>query len=260
MDDLQLWQYLAIVVLFVWGGFVRAALGFGGAVLTLPFLLMVHDEPLVFLPVVAIHLLFFSSLIVIRSYREERRAAPGEAVPTINWHFLRYALAVMTIPKLLGVAGVILLPAELVSGFIFVVVSVLAVGYILDRPFRSNSRALDTFMLVLGAYVSGLSLMAAPFVVPIVASRLPREQVRDTLFALWFVLVAMKLAAFVLSGVDLQLRHQLWLLPCAAVGHLLGLRFHRYMLKADTRVFFRVLGSGLLAVSVVGLVRMLVSG
>jgi uncharacterized membrane protein AbrB (regulator of aidB expression) len=76
---------------------------------------------------------------------------------------------------------------------------------------------------------------------------------------LWFVLVAMKLAAFVVSNVDLQLRHHLWLLPCATIGHLVGLRFHRYTLNAVNRVYFRLLGVGLLAVSVAGLLRMLLS-
>jgi hypothetical protein len=36
-----------------------------------------------------------------------------------------------------------------------------------------------------------------------------------------------------------------------------GLRFHAYTLQADTKIFFRILGFGLLAVSVVGLGRVL---
>ena len=71
----------------------------------------------------------------------------------------------------------------------------------------------------------------------------------------WCVLVA-AFRPFLWTGVDLQWRHQLWLLPCATVGHLLGLRFHEYMLQADTKLFYRVLGFGLLAVSLVGLVRL----
>ena len=63
MENLELWQYVAIALLFIWGGFVRSALGFGGAVLTLPFLLLVHNEPLVFLPIIAIHLMFFSGTV-----------------------------------------------------------------------------------------------------------------------------------------------------------------------------------------------------
>ncbi len=256
MDDLQAWQYALIALLFMWGGFVRASLGFGGSVLTLPFLLMVHNEPLVFLPLIAVHLLFFSFITVGQSHLRERRKGPGEGSAAVDWRFLRYALALMVVPKLLGVAGVITLPANIVSGFIFIVVSVYALTYILDRPFKSNSRALDALFLVLGGYVSGTSLVAAPLVVPVAASRVDRHQLRDTLFVLWFVLVSLKLAAFFLTGVDLQWRHHLWLLPCAAVGHVIGLRFHDYALNSDTRLYFRVLGVGLLAVSLTGLLRM----
>jgi uncharacterized membrane protein YfcA len=127
--------------------------------------------------------------------------------------------------------------------------------YILDRPFKSNHKWLDHCFMMLGGYVSGTSLIAAPLVVPVAASRMPREQLRDTLFALWFILVAVKLGAFILAGVDLQLRYTLLLLPCVALGHVIGLRFHEYTLRAETRVFFRVLGIGLLAVSLVGLWR-----
>lgn len=257
MEGLESWQYVAIGLLFVWGGFVRSGLGFGGAVLTLPFLLMVHNAPLVFLPIIAVHLLFFSFITVVQSHRKSSRGEPGEQHGTVNWPFLRYALLLMIIPKLIGVAGVITLPTDIVSSFIFVVVAVYAVSYILDRPFKSNSKSLDAFFMLLGGYVSGTSLIAAPLVVPVAASRVEKHQLRDTLFVLWFVLVAVKLAAFMWTGIDLQWRQHLWLLPCATVGHLLGLRFHDYTLRADTRIFFRVLGFGLLTVSVVGLMRVL---
>lgn len=261
MSDLALWQYLVIGLLFVWGGFVRAGLGFGGAVLTLPFLLMVHNAPLVFLPIIAVHLLFFSGLTILQAQWRARRqlASPGIQT-TVNWQFLRYALLLMLIPKLIGVAGVITLPATIVSSFIFVVVAIYAVSYILQRPFKSNSRTVDALFMVLGGYVSGTSLIAAPLVVPVAASRVARHELRDTLFVLWFVLVAIKLAAFAWSGIDLQWRQHLWLLPCAAVGHVIGLRFHDYSLRADTGFFFRMLGIGLLAVSLAGLGRMLAQG
>jgi uncharacterized membrane protein YfcA len=63
-----------IALLFVWGGFVRSGLGFGGAVLTLPFLLMIRDEPLLFLPIISVHLLLFSGLTVWQAHRAMRRA------------------------------------------------------------------------------------------------------------------------------------------------------------------------------------------
>jgi len=257
MEGLEHWQLLAIGLLFVWGGFVRSGLGFGGAVLTLPFLLMIYNAPLVFLPIIAVHLLFFSFITVLQSQLKASQSGAGPRSDTVNWSFLRYALVLMIVPKLVGVAGVITLPATVISSFIFVVVAIYAVSYILDRPFKSNNRWLDAAFLILGGYVSGTSLIAAPLVVPVAASRVAHYQLRDTLFVLWFVLVALKLAAFLWTGVDLQWRHQLWLLPCAAVGHVLGLRFHEYTLQADTKIFFRVLGIGLLAVSVAGLVRLL---
>lgn len=256
MEGLESWQYVTIALLFVWGGFVRSGLGFGGAVLTLPFLLMVDNTPLVFLPIIAVHLLFFSFITIVQSHRRVAARGGGQA-GTVSWSFLRYALPLMIVPKLIGVAGVITLPADIVSGFIFTVVSVYAMTYILDRPFKSNHNWLDAFFLVLGGYVSGTSLIAAPLVVPVAASRVEKFQLRDTLFVLWFVLVALKLAAFMWTGVDMQWRQHLWLLPCATLGHVLGLRFHDYTLRADTRVFFRVLGFGLLAVSMTGLWRVL---
>ena len=71
---------------------------------------------------------------------------------------------------------------------------------------------------------------------------------------------SIKLGAFVYAGVDLQLAQQLWLLPCAAVGHLFGLRLHERKLQAETASFFRVMGSSLLLVSLIGLVKVTVSG
>lgn len=257
MENLEFWQLAAIGLLFVWGGFVRSGLGFGGAVLTLPFLLMIYNAPLVFLPIIAIHLLVFSFITVLLSHRKTSRSGVAERRGTVNWTFLRYALLLMIIPKLIGVAGVITLPATIVSSFIFVVVLVYGVSYVLDRPFKSNNNWLDAVFMILGGYVSGTSLIAAPLIVPVAAGRVEHYQLRDTLFVLWFVLVAVKLSAFLWTGVDLQWRHQLWLLPCATAGHLLGLRFHEYTLQADTKIFFRYLGFGLLAVSVAGLVRLL---
>jgi uncharacterized membrane protein YfcA len=254
MSDLATWQYLLIAILFVWGGFVRSGLGFGGAVLTLPFLLLILNEPLVFLPLIAVHLLIFSSLTVYQNHRDT------QSPTTVNWGFIKWALPIMAIPKAIGVAGVITLPGDLISGFIFVIVSVYAVSYILDRPFKSNNKAVDVFLIALGGYVSGTSLIAAPLVVPVAASRVSKEQLRDTLFALWFILVAVKLAAFIWVGVDMQWIHHLWLLPCAALGHVIGLRFHDYALRSGTALFFRVLGVGLLIVSAVGLGRMIFQG
>ncbi|HEY9119743.1 MAG TPA: sulfite exporter TauE/SafE family protein, partial [Marinobacter sp.] len=54
MSELSLIQYLLIALVFVWSGFVRSGLAFGGAVLSLPFLLLIHNDPLVFLPIISV--------------------------------------------------------------------------------------------------------------------------------------------------------------------------------------------------------------
>lgn len=259
MSELSLIQYLLIAVVFVWSGFVRSGLAFGGAVLSLPFLLLIHNDPLVYLPIISVHLLVFSSLTVWMNNRSPARAPDTGRGPrtegTVDWRYLRKILGIMIVPKLIGVFGLITLPPAVMSSIIFVIVSVYAFSYILDKPFRSKSPFVDTVFLMLGGYISGTSLIGAPLVIAVAAQHLPKERLRDTLFALWFILVTIKMAAFIWVGVDLQLIHHLWLLPCAAVGHVLGLGFHRRMLKSDPKVFFRFLGVVLLVVSSLGLWR-----
>lgn len=262
MSELALYQYVLIGLIFVWSGFVRSGLGFGGAVLSLPFLLLVLDEPLVFLPIIAVHLLVFSSLTIWMNNRKSSRVDhQGRAVAgTVDWQYLWRILAIMIVPKLIGVFGLITLPSDIMSTIIFVIVAGYSISYILDRPLRSGSRFVDALFLMLGGYISGTSLIGAPLIIAVAAQHLPKEKLRDTLFALWFILVVIKMAAFVWVGVDLQLIHHLWLLPCAAIGHVTGLYVHDRMLKAETPVFFRVLGVVLLVVSSIGMVRMLFAG
>ena len=57
--ELAGWQVIAIGLSFVLSGFVRSGLGFGGAALSLPLLLMIYNEPLFYLPALGWHLLFF---------------------------------------------------------------------------------------------------------------------------------------------------------------------------------------------------------
>jgi len=257
MSDLALYQYILIGLIFIWSGFVRSGLGFGGAVLSLPFLLLVVDEPLIFLPLIAVHLLVFSSLTIWLNNRRKSgiRDQTGNAEGTVDWRYLWRILGIMIVPKLIGVLGLITLPSDIMSLIIFVIVAVYSVSYILDRPFRSGSRAIDVVFLMLGGYVSGTSLIGAPLIIAVVAQHLPKEKLRDTLFALWFILVTIKMAAFIWVDIDLQLIHHLWLLPCAAIGHVIGLYAHDRILRAETPVFFRLLGSVLLIVSSIGMVQ-----
>lgn len=273
MSDLSLIQYGLVALIFIWSGFVRSGLGFGGAVLSLPFLLLVKDDPLVFLPIIAVHLLVFSSLTIWMNNRRSRNSQGGEngekltgfgpdaaanrPEGTVDWPYLWRMLRIMLVPKLIGVFGLFTLPANVLSAIIFVIVAVYSVSYILNRPFRSKSKTVDVALLMAGGYISGTSLIGAPLIIAVAAQHVAREKLRDTLFGLWFILVLIKLAAFIWVGLDLQLIHHLWLLPCAAAGHVIGLRFHERIVKAETPVFFRLLGIVLLVVSSVGMVSVL---
>ncbi|MBW7470699.1 TSUP family transporter [Marinobacter sp. M216] len=262
MSDLSLIQYALIALIFIWSGFVRSGLGFGGAVLSLPFLLLVLDEPLVFLPIIAVHLLVFSSLTIWLNNRKQSPSQSGETgvaavESTVDWQYLWRILAIMIVPKLIGVFGLITMPGDVLSAIIFVIVALYSVSYIINKPFRSGSKTVDALFLMVGGYISGTSLIGAPLIIAVAAQHLPKEKLRDTLFALWFILVLIKMGAFVWAGIDLQLIHHVWLLPCAAVGHVIGLRAHDRILRAETPVFFRVLGTVLLIVSSIGMVSVL---
>ncbi len=254
MEGLAYYQYALIGLIFIWSGFVRSGLGFGGAVLALPFLLLVKDDPLVFLPIIGVHLLFFSVLITWKSNKSQSDSSFFDS-SSIDWPYLKYSLKVMLIPKLIGVFGLLTLPATLMSSIIYVIVIAYAISYVLNKPLKSNSKALDTLFLILGGYISGTSLIGAPLIVAVFVSNVAKHKLRDTLFILWAILVLIKLASFVIAGVDLQLIHHLWLLPLGYIGHVIGEKAHQKMLAAETPVFFRVLGSVLIVVSILGLVK-----
>jgi len=257
VTDLSWMQLSGIFLTFVWSGFVRSGLGFGGAALALPFLLLISDSPIVFLPIIAIHLLVFSSLTVWQSHRNRLAASGTEnEESTVNWRYLRTVILIMLIPKLIGVFGLLTLPDAVMSSIIFVIVGLYSITYILRTPFRSNSRWLDGLFLALGGYISGTSLVGAPLIIAVVSQKIPRFQLRDTLFVLWFVLVCIKLAAFIAFDVDLQLIHQLWLLPAATIGHVLGLRFHTRLLQAEATRFYQGLGWVLLITSGIGVTQL----
>ena len=251
MSDLTLTQLVLVLLIFVWSGFVRTGLGFGGAMMSLPLLLLVDNRPLVYLPIIGVHLLIFSMLAV---WQNNRTRTAEKNPSTVDWVYLKKSLKIMIIPKLIGVAGLLTIPANIVSVIIFCIISVYSITYILNKPFKSSHPLSDGIFLSLGAYISGTSLVGAPLIMTVYMVHVAREKLRDTLFVLWFILVSIKMVAFLIAGVDLQLQAHLWLLPATAVGHYFGLRFHARLTAADPVIFYRVIGSALLIVSVFGLV------
>ena len=51
-----------VALIFSWSGFVRTGLGFGGAALGLPLMMLVSGSPIDWLPIIGIHLFIFSGL------------------------------------------------------------------------------------------------------------------------------------------------------------------------------------------------------
>lgn len=256
MDQLDNVQLTLVGLVFIWSGFVRSGLGFGGTVLALPFLLLIHNDPLLFMPLMAIQLLIFSSWMAIANYHKlNRNTNSGNKVSTVDWRYLKYALAVMIVPKIIGVFGLLTMPPKIMTTIIFIVVFVYALGYVLNRQFESNNKYLDAVFLMLGGYVSGTSLIGAPLIVAVFASHVSKEKLRDTLFVLWFILVLIKVLGLAIAGIDFNWIEHLWLLPLVTVGHFLGLAFHKKIVNASTPIFYRMVGSVLLLISILGLYK-----
>ncbi|ROS00961.1 hypothetical protein EDC56_1384 [Sinobacterium caligoides] len=263
MLDLTLTQYILIGLVFMWSGFVRSGLGFGGAVLALPFLLLIDDRPLVYLPLIAVHLLVFSAATVIIRHFKKNKIMMGNTANAsegnIDWNYLKFAFSIIIIPKLIGVFGLITLPSTVMSLIIFVIVCCYSLSYLFNKPLASHNRWLDILFLMLGGYISGTSLIGAPLIIAVIANHVNKYQLRDTLFVLWFALVSIKMSMFIYLGVDLHLIQHLWLLPCTLVGHCIGLHFHQRLLEGNQVVFYRVLGSVLLVISLIGIYQLSVS-
>ena len=82
--------------------------------------------------------------------------------------------------------------------------------WLLNRAIESNNPLVDKVLLTLGGYVAGTSLTGAPLMVAV--------YMRNTLFVLWFSLVAIKMSAFVALGIDLHFKTALMLLLIAAMN------------------------------------------
>jgi len=235
---------------------VRTGIGFGGALFTLPFLLLVLNDPLVFLPIISIHLLFFASITVLSDQRKAHKnhnTGSTETVQTeVNWWFIRYSMAIMIIPKIAGVVGLLVLPTDLINIIIFGLIAAYALTYILNKPMHSNSRIMDVLFLVIGAYISGTSLVGGPLIIAVALRHIKPNQFRSTLFVIWFILVSIKMTAFAFAGVELQFWNALLLLPFAGIGHIIGLRAHQWLLQRDNRNFYRAIGWILLLTSCIG--------
>ncbi len=239
---------IILLIAFWWAGFIRAGLGFGGAGLMYPIAFLAVDSVLFIVPIVGIQLLFFAGITL----------AMGE-YKKIDWKVVRWVLAIIMIPKLIGVFGLLQLPEFWVLMSVYVIIIIYSLTYIFGNHGQTEKKKPNKFLngisLIFGGYVSGLTLSGAPIIAAAAIQYLKKEQVRASLYVIWIIAVTIKLSTLAAFNVDMQLEHQLWLLPIAAVGHVMGLRLHDKLISMKSQKFYRWMGIVLLTLSIIGLLK-----
>lgn len=238
-------EILLIGLIFLWSGFVRTGLGFGGAALGLPLMLFIDNQPLYWLPIIGAHLLFFSGLTL------------RTRLNNVDWAYLRTSGVFIVPAAVVGVFGLVSLPNQWLLIFIYSIALFYAFIWVMNWTIHSHHNWVDKSLLIIGGYVAGTSLTGAPLMVAVFMRNVSRQQLRNTLFVLWFILVSIKMTTFTLLGVELHLLTSLLLLPVAAIGHVLGLKAHDIIMQNDQR-FKRIVGSALMVISVMGLAKFIV--
>ena len=237
---------LAIIsLIFVWIGFVRTGLGFGGAVLGLPLLMLVGGSPIDWLPIIGIHLLFFSAIALVN------------ALKTIDWSYLKKSLPWILPSKIIGVIGLISLPPTVMTLIVYSITFFYALTWAMNFNIASREGWVSRVLLILGGYISGTSLNGAPLLVAVYMQNIDIKKLRNTLFVLWFLLVTIKMGAFVIVDVYINWQFSLMLIPIAALGHFIGLKVHDRIIENDTQ-FKRWMGGVLILICLAGLSKVLI--
>lgn len=233
-------QLVLTALVFIWSGFVRSGLGFGGAALGLPLMLMINDQPLFWLPIIGIHLLIFSGLTLRKRFGH------------VDWRVLKDTSFYIFPGKLIGVFGLLSLPNRWLIIIIYAITLFYGLLWVFNLRIHSEKGWTDKLLLTMGGYFSGTSLTGAPLIVAVYMHQIHSGSLRDTLFVLWFLLVTIKLATLAAFDIDLQLLSALLLLPVAAIGHIVGLKTHEMMLNND-QLFKRILGVVFICICALGL-------
>jgi len=232
-------QLALISLIFIWSGFVRSGFGFGGAALALPLMLLVYDQALYWMPIIAIQLLLFTGFTMISRWRQ------------VDWQYLRKTLPFVIPASLAGVLGLISLPNKVMLVVIYGITSTYAVLWLLNRRIRSQRNWIDNLLLIIGGYFSGSSLTGAPLLSAVYLRNVAFAQLRNTMFVVWFAICVLKMSAFVALKVELNLLAALALVPVTAIGHFAGLKAHDYILRND-QLFKRIIGGVLILVCMLG--------
>ena len=238
-------ELLMIAIIFTWIGFVRTGLGFGGAVLGLPILMLIGGSPIDWLPIIGIHLLFFSSITLSNSLRQ------------VDWQYLKKSLPWILPAKIIGVIGLLSLPPNVMTVIVYLITILYSLTWINNSQIVSKKTWVNNLLLFFGGYLSGTSLMGGVLLVAVYMNHIDLKKLRNTLFVLWFFLVSIKMVAFMAVGVYIDWRFSLMLIPVAALGHFIGLSMHERMIKSDAK-FKRWMGGVLILVCMVGLMKVIV--
>ena len=233
-----------IFVVFVWTGFIRTGLGFGGAAFGLPLLLLIGGVPVFWLPIIGLHLLVFSAI------------ALWNQLNMVDWSYLNKTLKWIIPPSILGVLGLIKLSDVFMMTFIYCITIIYAISWLFNKKVYSKNLLIDRLLFVIGGYVSGTSLSGAPLIVAVFIHYIAKEKLRNTLFVLWFILVTIKMSTFVALDVATNWQFAVFLIPFSAIGHVVGLRFHDILLSKDV-AFKRWTAGGLLIISSLGLIKII---
>ena len=233
-----------ISLIFIWIGFVRTGLGFGGAVLGLPLLMLVGGSPIDWLPIIGIHLLFFSGIALARSLK------------IVDWSYLKQSLPWILPAKIIGVIGLISLPPTVMTVIVYSITSFYALTWIMNFQIASRRGWGSRLLLMLGGYISGTSLNGAPLLVAVYMQNVDVKRLRNTLFVLWFLLVTIKMGAFLMVDVYINWRFSFMLIPVAGLGHFVGLKVHDRIIDNDTQ-FKRWMGSVLIVICIAGLSKVI---
>jgi len=238
-------ELVIISCIFIWIGFVRTGLGFGGAVLGLPLLMLVGGSPIDWLPIIGIHLIFFSGIALAKSLK------------TVDWGYLKKSLPWILPAKIIGVIGLISLPPTVMTVIVYSIVAFYALTWIMNFQIASREGWVTRLLLILGGYISGTSLNGAPLLVAVYMQNIEIKKLRNTLFVLWFLLVSIKMSAFLVVDVYINWQFSLMLIPIAGLGHFVGLKVHDQIIENDTK-FKRWMGSVLIVICIVGLSKALI--
>jgi uncharacterized membrane protein YfcA len=238
-------EIVIIALIFTWIGFVRTGLGFGGAVIGLPILMLVGGSPIDWLPIIGIHLLFFSSITLSNSLKQ------------VDWSYLKKSIPWILPAKIVGVIGLLSLPPIVMTVIVYSITSFYAITWILNSQIASEKNWVNRLLLILAGYISGTSLNGGALLVAIYTQNIEVKKLRNTLFVLWFLLVSIKMAAFLMAGVFIDWQFSLLLIPVAGLGHYIGLKVHDQIIENDTK-FKRWMGSSLLLVCIIGLLKVFV--